>query len=71
MGEKKESFMSCTEVYREHIMYTFNVPYKTPSYALQLSTHGEADDLQYNSLLRNEQENYIYHSELLLGEQKN
>ena len=35
-----------------------------------LITYGEADDPQYNPLLRDNQKNYIYHAELLIGEQK-
>lgn len=35
-----------------------------------LITYGEADDPQYNPLLRDDQKNYIYHAELLIGEQK-
>lgn len=27
-GSKGESFMPCTEAYREHVMYTFNDYYK-------------------------------------------
>lgn len=33
-------------------------------------TYGEADDPQYNPLLKPGQEDYIYHSELLIGEQR-
>ncbi len=35
-----------------------------------LITYGEADDPQYNLLIRDNQKNYIYHSELLIGDQR-
>ena len=35
-----------------------------------LITYGEADDPQYNLLIRDDQKNYIYHSELLIGDQR-
>ncbi len=33
-------------------------------------TYGEADDPQYNKILGEHQKEYIYHSELLIGEQR-
>lgn len=35
-----------------------------------LITYREADDPQYNPLLKDDQRDYIYHSELLIGEQR-
>ena len=35
-----------------------------------LITYGEANDPAYNPLLKEDQKEYIYHSELILGEQK-
>ena len=35
-----------------------------------LITYGEADDPAFNPLLKEDQKEYIYHSELVLGEQK-
>ena len=35
-----------------------------------LITYREADDPQYNPLLKEDQRDYIYHSELLIGEQR-
>ncbi|MCH5349035.1 MAG: VOC family protein, partial [Oscillospiraceae bacterium] len=35
-----------------------------------LITYGEANDPAYNSLLKEHQKEYIYHSELLLGNQR-
>lgn len=35
-----------------------------------LITYGEANDPEYNSLLKENQKEYIYHSELVLGNQR-
>lgn len=35
-----------------------------------LITYGEADDPKYNLLLKENQKDYIYHSELVLGDQR-
>ncbi len=35
-----------------------------------LITYGEANDPEYNPILKEEQKEYIYHSELVLGDQR-
>ncbi|MCH5338759.1 MAG: VOC family protein, partial [Acetatifactor sp.] len=35
-----------------------------------LITYGEANDPEYNPLLKENQKDYIYHSELVLGNQR-